>query len=50
MTMAADGAGAVIEGAAGGVIGGSEGAQAGAAVGGMELLLSPKPSRKRSNR
>jgi hypothetical protein len=35
VTMAADGAGAVIGGAAGGAIGGSEGAQAGAAVGGI---------------
>ena len=35
VTMAADGAGAVIGGVAGGVIGGSEGAQAGAAVGGI---------------
>jgi len=33
VTMAADGAGAVIGGAAGGAIGGSEGAQAGAEVG-----------------
>ena len=35
VTMAADGAGAVIGGVAGGAIGGSEGAQAGAAVGGI---------------
>jgi hypothetical protein len=35
VTMAADGAGAVIGGAAGGAIGGAEGAQAGAAVGGI---------------
>ena len=35
VTMAADGAGAVIGGAAGGAIGGAEGAEAGAAVGGI---------------
>jgi hypothetical protein len=35
VTMAADGAGAVIGGVAGGAIGGAEGAQAGAAVGGI---------------
>jgi len=35
VTMAADGAGAVLGGLAGGALGGSEGAQAGAAVGGI---------------